>query len=158
MTPNPDRTNPVESTDEPTGVGSAVERRPLLKALGVGTALSLGGGLATGSGTGTATEDRAVEQDGGRIHPIYGYATPDAEEVPEDLHPDHEVVLEVTPADPEASAPPSFFFEPTGLSVGTGDVVQFTFRTPCRTTWAPSRGPRTRRCWLPTVGRCWKAS
>ncbi|WP_276301661.1 cupredoxin domain-containing protein [Halorussus lipolyticus] len=136
MTPNPDRTNPAESTDEPTGVGSAVERRPLLKALGVGTALSLGGGLATGSGTGTATEDRAVEQDGGQIHPIYGYATPDAEEVPEDLRPDHEVVLEVVPSDPEAGTPPSFFFEPTGLSVGAGDVVQFTFRTPDHTVTA----------------------
>lgn len=100
-----------------------VLRRPLLKALGAGVALSLGGGgIAAGQGTDTA--------DG--LDGYYGYPVSDAASIPEDIDPDHEVELHTDlPADPEnPSRPPLFHFEPTGLAVETGDVVQFTAVTP----------------------------
>ncbi|MFC7079836.1 cupredoxin domain-containing protein [Halorussus caseinilyticus] len=92
--------------------------------------LSLAPGLAAG------------EQDDAEIDPRYGYPVPDAGKIPADLRPDHEVALEITPPDPQAGTPPSFFFEPTGLRVEAGDIVQFTFDTPDHTVTAyhPANG------------------
>ena len=106
MTRAPERTHP------------ATERRPILKLLGAGAALSLGSGAVAADG----------ETDAGDIDPLYGYATPDAERVPDELDPDYEVELHVDlPADLEnPERPPLFHFEPTGLAVEPGDIVQFT--------------------------------
>lgn len=156
MTPEPDPTSTEEprdesleeSSEEPadespgesTESGSAVERRPLLKALGVGAALSLGSGLtdatATTATATTATATTAHEQDDSRMHPTYGYSVSDSAEIPGELRPDREVSLEVNPPDPEAGTPPSFFFEPAGLRADAGDIVQFTFATPDHTVTA----------------------
>lgn len=128
---------PTETTEpdsEPT-LDRPVLRRPVLKALGAGVALPLGaGGVTAGQETDTA--------DG--IDSYYGYATPDADSVPDDLDPDHEVELHtVLPADLEnPSRPPLFHFEPTGLAVEAGDVVQFTAVTPDHsvTAYHPGQG------------------
>lgn len=107
-----------------------VGRRPLVKALGIGAA------LAAGSGTVSASDDESDLQ----IDPTYGYATPDATTVPDDV-PDHDVELHIVDPVPEEHGP-LFHFEPTGLSVEEGDVVQFTFTTPDHTITAyhPANG------------------
>lgn len=107
-----------------------VERRPLLKALGIGATLSLGSGVAAG------------QQDDDQIDPLYGYSAPTAEDIPDHLQPDHEVQLMVQPPNPDAGTPPYFFFEPAGLQVNPGDLVQFTFSTPDHTVTAyhPAHG------------------
>ena len=118
---------------EPAGIpqpSSAVGRRPLVKALGMGAALALGSGAVAAE-----SDDSEIE-----IDPTYGYATPDAATVSDDV-PDHEVELDV--ADPvPGEHGPLFHFEPTGLSIEAGDVVQFTFRTPDHTITAyhPAHG------------------
>jgi len=109
-------------TDRPV-----LRRRPLLKALSAGAALSLSSGLAAG------------EEDHPHVsgpHEYYGLATPDAESVPLDV--DHEVMLRTSqPEDPESpSRPPLFHFEPAGLQVGPDDIVQFTAVSPDHTVTA----------------------
>lgn len=118
-----------ESTSELLGVG----RRPLLKALAVGSTLPLSSGMAA-SREGSGTQDY-TDADSGQIHPMYGYPTPDAESVPESLEPDHEVELHREfPENPEDPKHPSLFhFEPTGLQVNPGDIVQFTYTSPNHT-------------------------
>lgn len=110
-----------ESSDGTTGERFVFERRPLLKALGAGAALSLGSGVAT---------VRASPSDNAEIDPNYGYSTPNANDVPSDLAPDHEVELHITLNDPESDHA-SFYahFEPTGLRVEPGDIVQFTYES-----------------------------
>lgn len=95
-----------------------IDRRSVMKALGAGTALSLGAGSAV------ATHD---EPHPPHIDPHYGYSTPDAGDIPTKLEPDHEVELHVIPPNPPESHPPLFHFEPSGLAVESGDIVQFTF-------------------------------
>jgi plastocyanin len=125
MASDADPTDVEESTDETTIGWPTVERRPLLKALGVGAALSLGSGVAAG------------EQDDGEIDPIYGYSVQDPSEIPEDLQPDHEVRLAAAEGPPDPGEPVSFFFfDPVGLHVQSGDVVQFTFNSPDHTVTA----------------------
>lgn len=141
----PPATDPTtESTDEPpsdsttdsTSDWPGVERRPLLKALGVGATLSLGSGLASA--------DAGEET----MHPQFGYTTPDATTVPSDLQADHEVELHVeTPSEEsEDHAPFYAHFEPSGLQVSSGDVVQFTYKSPDHTVTAyhPGHGYQRR--------------
>jgi plastocyanin len=89
-----------------------------MKILSVGTALSLGAGNAAAK-----HEDPHPPH----IDSHYGYATPDAGDSPGKLNPDHEVELHVIPPNPPESHPPVFHFEPSGLAVDSGDIVQFTF-------------------------------
>lgn len=119
-----DSTNSEESNDEETPTWPPVGRRPVLKALGAGGALSFGSGVAAG------------EQGGGDIHPIYGYSVQDPSEIPAGLEPDHEVLLTGAQPDPEAGLVTLFVFDPVGLHVSSGDVVQFTFDTPDHTVTA----------------------
>lgn len=119
-----------ESTTEWLGVG----RRPLLKALGAGTTLSLGAGL------GAAAGDRFDDQEGGeataeQLHPVFGYATTDAGSIPEEMSPDHEVQMLAAPPAGK-SQPPFLVFDPVGLHVESGDIVQFTAMTPDHTVTA----------------------
>ncbi|WP_137285568.1 plastocyanin [Halorussus salinisoli] len=129
MTP-PDEETTEESTNGTTGEWPGVERRPLLKALGVGAALSLGT-------TRTTAQETTPSTDEAQIDALYGYPTPDAKDVPADLQPDHEVELHIVLNDPE-SGHASFYahFEPTGLHVDPGDIVQFTYDSPEHTITA----------------------
>ncbi|QIO23557.1 plastocyanin [Haloarcula sp. JP-L23] len=135
-------------SDGLAGDWSEFRRRSLLKMLSVGGALSAGGGLAAASGDesnhqGTGDEgqggegDREDERGDAEIDLRYGFATPDAGDLPEGLDPDHEVELHRVLFDPENPGVPSFFhFEPTGLSVAAGDIVQFTYNSPNHTITA----------------------
>jgi len=109
------------------------DRRTVMGLLGAGTVLSLGAGSAV-----AAQEEPRTPQ----IDPLYGYATPDVDEIPRNLRPDHEVELHVIPEDADAKRPPLFHFEPSGLAVDAGDIVQFTFNTPDHTITAyhPAHG------------------
>lgn len=121
MSPDTDATDTEESSGNSTTEWPTFERRPLLKALGAGATLSLGSGVATAE---TSTSDAA------EIDPHYGYATPDVNDIPADLTPDREIELHITLNDPESDHA-SFYghFEPTGLQVDPGDIVQFTFES-----------------------------
>lgn len=132
MTTQDDDTTTESSTD-PRGGRSRFERRPLLKALGVGSALALGSSVGAASGTGSATaqSDSTGERGGQRVDPLYGYATPTTDDIPAGLEPDREVELLVAP--PGENRPTLFYFEPSGLHVTPGDLVQFTFTTPDHT-------------------------
>ncbi|WP_254766039.1 plastocyanin/azurin family copper-binding protein [Salinilacihabitans rarus] len=143
---SPETERPDDSFDEPITDWFDFERRPLLKSLGAGVALSLGSGLATARG-----DDHAVStapatggSDAGGIDPQYGFAVPDVEEIPESLVPDHEVELHTEePEDPEnPDRPPFFHFDPVGIHVSAGDVVQFTSLSPDHTITAyhPAQG------------------
>ncbi|WP_137285693.1 cupredoxin domain-containing protein [Halorussus salinisoli] len=121
--------NMDSTTEEPTTESipttPALERRPLLKALGIGAAVSLGSGLAAG------------ERDNDEIHPNYGYPVQNPSDIPESLQPNHEVQLAGAESAPEPGMPVSlFFFDPIGLHVNSGDIVQFTFNTPDHTVTA----------------------
>lgn len=126
--------SPDESLDKSTSDWPGVERRPLLKALGIGATLSLGSG-ATVAASGASEVRDHWDAHSDQIHPIYGYPTTDAEDVPEGIEPAHEVELHRDfPENPQNPEHPSFFhFEPTGLQVEPGDVVQFTYKSPNHT-------------------------
>lgn len=138
----PDGTSPTElNLDDAELIelikNHGVGRRSVMKALGAGTALSLG------AGTAAADHDDPHPP---HIDSRYGYSTPNAEDVPEKLEPDHVVELHLTPPDPPERRPPLFHFAPTGLSVDAGDVVQFTFASPDHTvtSYHPAHGYQRR--------------
>ncbi|SEO68561.1 Copper binding protein, plastocyanin/azurin family [Halogranum amylolyticum] len=110
-----------------------IDRRSVMKALGVGTALSLSAGNAA------AKHDDPHPP---HIDSHYGYATSDADDIPTKLEPDHVVELHAIPPNPPENQPPMFHFAPSGLSVDCGDVVQFTFTAPDHTITAyhPAHG------------------
>ncbi|WP_157971574.1 cupredoxin domain-containing protein [Halorussus litoreus] len=123
----PRNTGPTakETAAESTPELPAFERRPLLKALGIGAALSFGSGVAAG------------EQGDAEIDPVYGYSVQDPADIPERLQPDHEVELAASEGPPDPGEPVNlFFFDPVGLHVESGDVVQFTFASPDHTVTA----------------------
>lgn len=78
------------------------------------------------------------------IDPEWGYPTTDASAIPAALEPDHEVRLLAAP--PAEGRPPFLYFEPSGIHVEAGDVVQFTAVTPDHTVTAfhPDIGPSRR--------------
>lgn len=137
-------TNPDEpgSTTNVFGLG----RRPLLKAVGAGAGLTLGGGVVTAGGDsdqGEASEhDHEDDPDGDRdghfvedlIDPTFGY--PLAAEESDDVELDHTVELFHETGDashedfpqlpePEAEDPGEFYFDPVGLQVTPDTLVQF---------------------------------
>lgn len=123
----PQGTDPTaaEAATESTPTSPAFERRPFLQLLGIGAALSLGSGIAAG------------QQDDDEIHPNYGYPVQNPRDIPESLRPDHEVQLAAAEGPPDPGEPVSFvFFDPVGLHVESGDIVQFTFNTPDHTVTA----------------------
>ncbi|WP_209309517.1 cupredoxin domain-containing protein [Haloarcula amylovorans] len=113
-----------------------VGRRAVLQALGIGAS------VAVGSGVVAADHDDPHPP---RIDSHYGYATPDANAVPERLAPDHTVELHVGDPVPQEHGP-LFHFEPTGLAVDPGDIVQFSVTTPDHTITAyhPAHGYQRR--------------
>lgn len=140
-TSDTNETTPEVSADEGISEWQGVGRRSLLKALGVGAALTVGSGQAAATelslgSRGAVTEDDESHQP--HIDAHYGYPTPDATDIPADLAPDHEVELHIDlPEDFEnPDRPPFFHFEPTGLQVACGDIVQFTLEAPDHTITA----------------------
>jgi len=127
-------TVPDERTDHTSIERRGLKRRPLLKILGVSTALSLGSGVATARDVENGDD---VDEGAGNaeIDPYYGFSTPDADNIPSELEPDHEVELHVADPVPEEHGP-LFHFDPTGLAVEVDDVVGFTFTTPDHTVTA----------------------
>ncbi|MGQ4554465.1 plastocyanin/azurin family copper-binding protein [Halobellus sp. GM3] len=96
-------------------------RRPLMKVLGAGAALSMAGGTAVAQ-----QDDEPVDEpddDSG----VEGDS--DGEET-DGTNAAHtvETLIRGPPTNPER--PADFFFQPTGLHVQPGDVVKFVFRTP----------------------------
>jgi len=133
MTDRPATNTPELSDEELLELlkNHGIDRRTVLKLLGFGTALSVGTGNAAA---------KHNEQHPSEIDPNYGYATPDASDVPDRLEPDHVVELHIIP--PSENQPPLFHFSPSGLSVDAGDIVQFTFTAPDHTVTAyhPAHG------------------
>jgi len=138
-----DSTASEESVDRSSAL-PGVGRRALLWALGAGTALT-----TVGSASATASTHTGQPE----IDPLYGYATPDATAVPSELQPDHTVEMHVEEGVPwEPRQPrnmihgPLFHFEPAGLAIEPGDIVQFTFGTPDHTVTAyhPAHGYQRR--------------
>jgi len=103
-----------------------IDRRSVMKVLGAGTALSLGAGGAV------AKHDQPHTP---HIDSHYGYATPDADDIPKKLEPDREVELHVIPPNPP-NQPPMFHFAPSGLAADPAAIVQFTFTFPDHTVTA----------------------
>jgi len=109
------------------------DRRSVMKALGVGTVLSLG------AGTAAAGHDQPHPP---LIDSHYGYSAPTDEKLPGRLRPDHEVGLHVhehSLTDGDRATMP-FHFAPTGLKVDEGDIVRFDFDTPEHTVTAYHEG------------------
>lgn len=104
-----------------------IDRRNLMKVLGVGAGVAALGGTAGGK-----------KGRGARIDKVFGKPYADSEKVPSGLV-DHVVGLHVQPGDgahegfpaPDGDDPddqddvPEFFFDPVGLHVKPGEIVQF---------------------------------
>ena len=128
---------------------SPVARRNFLAAVGAGAAVGLAGctGATRGSAetpTPTPTPEPPGDQSSGdAIDPQFGFVgrTPDATPP---VEPDHEVKLLI--GEREGAPIPEFYFEPVGLFVEAGSVVNFVFATPDHTVTAyhPALG-RTQR-------------
>lgn len=105
------------------------DRRTLLRALGVGGALSAVGGAATGA----PSDPPAAAAGGEGVDGTFGFpaTSPDAEPP---VEPDHTVELRIEPR--EGAQIPEFYFEPTGLYVEPGDTVKFDYVTPHHTVTA----------------------
>ncbi len=113
-----------------------VNRRPLMKLIGAGAALSLFGGTAAAM---------PADGRGNRIDTIYGAPYAAGETVPSGLV-DHTVTLHIHegPGDHpdfplEESGdeiPAEFFFDPAGLHVRPGEIVNFTIHNGLHTVTA----------------------
>lgn len=140
-----------------------MQRRNILKAAAAAGALPAVGGIAGARGIDDVDVQECGQQ--ACIHSVLGYvgfSQGAAEELPSRLQPDHEVDLRIGPrGDPMnddgdddqddggdddggdddqddigGGSIPEFFFEPTGLHVEQGDVVQFNFASPDHTVTA----------------------
>lgn len=118
-----------------------MRRRQLLKVAGVASGLPLASTAVASQTDGQSESDGCQLPD--CIHPTLGHTVFSVDAVgdlPDDLQPDHEVSLSIRPrgdADEfEEGTIPEFFFDPTGLAIAAGDVVQFTFASPDHTVTA----------------------
>jgi plastocyanin len=109
------------------------DRRSVMKALGVGTVLSLG------VGTAAADHDQPHPP---HIDSHYGYSAPADETLPGKLRPDHEVGLHLHPHSLEDEDPTTmpFHFAPTGLKIEEGDIIRFNLTSPEHTVTAYHEG------------------
>lgn len=108
-----------------------LDRRTVLRALG------LGGVAALGAGTAAADHD---PPDTPHIDSHFGYAAPSDECLPGKLRPDHTVELHIE------EGPLGFHFDPMGLQIDVGDVVRFDFLSPDHsvTPYHPAHGRQQR--------------
>lgn len=106
-----------------------MRRRQLLRVAGTATGLSLASTTALAQEE-EATDDCTLPE---CIHPVLGYTAfsrDDVEDLPNDLQPDHEVTLRVEEQDDagdDETEESHAFFDPTGIAVEAGDVVEFHF-------------------------------
>jgi plastocyanin len=99
-----------------------LDRRSVMKVLGLGSALTLGAGTAAGAEHGGSHPSQ--------IDPLYGYASPEDEDLPPELRPDHTVAGLI------GEPPIQFYFAPMGLHIDVGDIVRFDCPTPDHTMTA----------------------
>lgn len=114
-------------------------RRSVMKALGIGTAVSLGAGSVA------AKHDNPHPP---HIDSHYGYTAPEDERLPGKLRPDHTVELHIDGGaltDQDQTTLP-FHFEPMGLQIEEGDIIRFNVLTPEHTISAyhPEQGRQRR--------------
>ena len=134
-----------EATDESTEQTTR-GRRSVLKAAGLGAALPILGGVAAGRGAVTGTRRRGDGADSARppvIHSHFGYSGTSEDEIPNQLTPDETVGLHVDEEKIDDSNLPeltvefgAFHFDPVGLHVDPGAVVEFDFHSPEHTATA----------------------
>lgn len=110
----------TKNTNKSDSSGS--NRRTFLAATAVGSTL-LAGCLSSDDGGDDGGDNN--DEPTAELHERYGYPTTEGEEPP--VEPDHEVDLLM---DQPEQGPPVFYFEPVGLAVESGDVVQFNFNSP----------------------------
>jgi plastocyanin len=116
-----------------------------LKATGIGATLSVFGGVASARG-GSGEEGEQRGTDNARppiIHSQFGYSGTADDEVPEPLESDETVGLHVDEKKIDESNLPeltvefgAFHFDPVGLHVEPGAIVEFDFHTPEHTVTA----------------------
>ncbi|WP_340102095.1 hypothetical protein [Salinibaculum salinum] len=114
-----------EASDEQSTFASF--RRDVLKAVGAGSALGIfGGTAAAANGTGGIT-NQMDEESGDEERTV------------------HTVRTRIGPST-NPKRPADFYFQPTGLSIETGDVVKFVFETPDHTvtSYHPAFGMQRR--------------
>ncbi|ELY44973.1 cupredoxin domain-containing protein [Natronorubrum sulfidifaciens] len=111
----------TKNTNKSDNTGS--NRRTFLAATAVGSALLAG--CLSSDDEGEADNGDDDSEPTAELHERYGYPTTEGEEPP--VEPDHEVDLLM---DQPEQGPPEFYFEPAGLAVESGDVVQFNFNSP----------------------------
>lgn len=118
-----------------------IDRRSLMKLLGIGTLASMGAGSALAQGRGH-NPPKHDNPDTPHIDPHYGYSAPEDEKLPGKLRPDHEVGLHVhehSLRDGDPTTMP-FHFAPTGLKIDEGEIVRFTLDSPEHTVTAYHEG------------------
>lgn len=144
-----------DTTDQKKGGSFADQRRTLLKALGAGSGLALMSGVGAADDRDDCDRDKDKKRDSTNgdvwcppcIDRLAGYtALPDDDESEWPAQPDHTVDMYVEPRDtlfqetpteetdvepgvtpggPEEEEFPDFFFDPVGLRIDAGDVVDF---------------------------------
>lgn len=146
-----------EQTANENRLRETLARRTLLRLTGAGAALSTAGLVAAqdddnddggdvdddtaetndDGGTDDDSDDVDDDDDGDddvNFDPVFGYPGLADDEVPDDLDPDHVVDMETRPPVEEALG--DFVFNPVGLHVEPGDVVEFRGTQPEHTATA----------------------
>lgn len=135
---------PTERADAPAArtADHSPARRAFLAAVGAGAAVGLAGCTGTADPAGE-TPTPAADGGASAIDAQFGFVGR-SQEVERPVEPDHQVQLLIGPR--EGAPIPEFYFEPTGLFVEPGAVVEFLLATPDHTVTAyhPQLG-RTQR-------------
>lgn len=137
--------HPAEKPDE-SNYRPNWRRRSVLKATGIGAALSMFGGVANARGDSSRPAGEQDETDNARppiIHSHFGYSGTSDDEIPKPLEPDKTVELHVDEDKIDDSNLPAltvefgaFHFAPVGLHVEPGSIVEFDFHSPEHTATA----------------------
>ena len=121
----------VSDEQFPSDASSSLSRRAVLAGVGVGTVASLAGctgSAVSGDEADTASPTPTPGGDGAdAVHPRWGFIG-ETMDTPAPVEADHSVELLIAE---RADGPiPMFYFDPAGLFVEAGDVVEFVFATP----------------------------
>jgi plastocyanin len=121
-------------------------RRTVLRATGLGAALPIFGGTVTARRSASEPQGEQGETDTvspPKIHPHFGYSGTSGDEIPNRLEPDETVELHVDENRIDDTNLPAltvefgaFHFDPVGLHVEPGAIVEFVFSTPEHTATA----------------------
>lgn len=148
-------TDHTADTAEESPDRSILRRRPVLKATSVGATLPILGGLTTAREGPPTGRGKDAHGDDGRppiIHSHFGYSGTSDDEIPNRLTPDETVELHVEVSKIDDSNLPeltvefgAFHFDPVGLHVEPGAIVEFDFHTPEHTATAYPPGQERQR-------------